>query len=648
MSHASRRECSITCRLRKKTKDEGLLRDHDPLETEVHRVGQYNGLMSSSDLVLPPGTRSAPQQAVLYVDESGNSGSNYLDQNQPFYVLAGWLVPDRGNEEAWVAVEDVRRRLSPQARELKSAVLLKGERQKREAADLFRRYGSLGAIPLYLIAEKRFCVAGKIVETFLDPAYNPVLRNGITSDRETKQEIANLLYERLPEPSLVRFAQAYRDPSPENLQLALQDVAENAREHLNPELADLLLGSLGDIEQIAEAEAEAASSPFGNVGASLNMPCLVSFLMMAEGMGRVGLHRPIRIVHDRQHAYEAGYQKIFKLHQGIPRLFTPLPGDDEVLFGRLEAVAEFETADSEQRLPIQAADVLAGVINHLMRLAMTCAEPSEADIELARLTLPGLLVHEVKIAWPIWSDECIGRVGQSLIVNAIRPSPKSEEEIQKLKAVASARSTPALPVLKGSSESGHAYKLPSPVFAIRGVESGGLMILNPTEEDILESDGVAQPMIPLFSSADTANGFLSILTELTERQEVVAFDGPDIAELVEALDACSDYSEMIVFDPSTESMQHMYMPAFVEGLRAIFRRISRLLQTGLDRVVLQRTKLNGREALSMLLADGRYGAMWAPVGEVVAGATRDEALDQLQKQSAMPAIQSQKPDAPIV
>lgn len=600
--------------------------------------------MPSGELVLPPMTQSGPQRAVLYVDESGNSGPNYLDQNQPFYVLAGWLVPDRGNEEAWVAVEELRQRLSPQAGELKSVVLLKGEWQKREAAGLFRRYGGLGAIPLYLIAEKRFCVAGKIVETFLDPAYNPILRNGITSDRETKQEIANLLYERLPEPSLVRFAQAYRNPSSESLKFALQDVAKNAREHLNPELADALLGSLGDIEEIAEAEA--AISPFGNVGASLNMPCLVSFLMMAESIGRVGLHRPIRIVHDRQHPYEDGYQKIFKLHQGIPRLFAPLPGDDQIEFGGLEAVAEFETAESQHRLPIQAADILAGVINHLMRLAMTGTDPTEADIELARLTLPGLLVHDIKVAWPIWSDECIGRVGQSLIIKAIRPIPKSEEEIQRLQAVAEAKSAPALPALKRSSKSGHAYKLPWPVFAIRGVKSGGLLILFPTKQDILESDGVAQPMVPMFSSSDAASDFLAMVTEPTEPQEVVAFDGPEIAELVDALDTCSQHAQMIVFDPAAESMQHIYMPAFVEGLRATLRRIERLLRTGLDRVVLQRTTVNEREAISMLLADGRYGAMWAPMGEVVVGATRNEALDRLQKQSAELPNQRPKPESP--
>ncbi|WP_440604609.1 DUF3800 domain-containing protein [Bacillus sp. GB_SG_008] len=28
----------------------------------------------------------------IYCDESGNSGGNYLDPQQPFYILAGWFV----------------------------------------------------------------------------------------------------------------------------------------------------------------------------------------------------------------------------------------------------------------------------------------------------------------------------------------------------------------------------------------------------------------------------------------------------------------------------------------------------------------------------------------------------------------------------
>lgn len=587
----------------------------------------YDGMVSSTeDILLPPGYDGAPERAVLYCDESGNSGPNYLDRQQPFYVLAGWVVPDSSSERAWLAVERVRQRISPQADELKSSSVLRGERQKREGAQLFYEFGQMGAVPLYLIAEKRYCVAGKIVETFLDPAFNPLLRNGITGDRETKQEIANLLYERLPETTLTRFAQAYRNPDADNLAEALRAIADASKEHLSPELADALLGSAGEI--VAIAKAEASTSQPGSVEASLNMPCLVSFLMMAEALGRVGLHQPIRFVHDRQHAYEEGYRKIFELHRGMPRLFTALPGD-EVPWGRLEAVAEFETADSKQRLPIQAADALAGVINHLMRLAVSGAEPSEADIELARLTLPGLLVTDVKVAWPIWSDRCVGRVASSLIIKAIQPPVQSETAIAKARAVAEARTAHALPVAGGAKSVPPRFKIPSPIFALRGTRSGNLMVLAPHPTEIEASNGEAQPVVPMFSTRNSAEAFLSGVTDQPEPHAVTSFDGAELLHLVDSLEECADHSEVIVFDPETEAMQHLYLPAFLESMRAIFGRIRRLIGTGLDRVVMQRSMVGGREAISMLLADGRYGAMWAPVGEVVVGPTREAALERL-------------------
>jgi hypothetical protein len=570
----------------------------------------------------------------MYCDESGNSGPNYLDKAQPFYVLAGWVIPDRSNEAACVAIEQLRQKISPQSSELKSAAILKGERQKTEAAGLFAELGRLGAIPLYLIAEKRFCIAAKVVETFLDPAFNPLLRNLMTSDRETKQEIANLLYDGLPDQELIAFAEAYRKPSGPGLKAALLNLAAAAREHLNPELAEALLGCEQDIESIAEVEA--ANSPFGSVGAALNMPCLVSFLMMTEALGRAGLHQPIRFVHDRQHAYEEGYRKIFEIHRGMPHLFS-MPSDDGLPFGKLEAVAEFETADSKDRLPLQAADMLAGVLNHLSRLAINGVQPSSADIALARLTLPGLFLTDVKVAWPIWSIHCMGRVGTSLIVEAIRPESRPDKEIQKARAIANAREAPALPALLGTRKSPEAFELPSPLFALRGASSGGLMVLMPSEVEADDSGDEAEPVVPLFSSRTAAEQFRESFNDLSEPQEVVEFDGPDMFGFVDDLEVCGQFSEVLVFDPSTPQMAHMYLPALLAGLRAMLSRTERLVGTGLDRVVLRRTCVGGRDALSMLLMDGRYGAMWAPAGKVVTGATRAEALANLAKTPLPPA-----------
>lgn len=603
----------------------------------MHAFDEYTITVSvPPQIIMPPSNVPRAQHAVLYCDESGNSGPNYLDAAQPFYVLGAWLVPDSGNEAAWLAVEKASKEISPQADELKSASVLRGERQKLRAVQLIKYLGQCGAIPLYLIAEKRFCVAGKIVETFLDPFYNPLLRNGITGDGETKKEIANQLYDRLPDDVLTRFAMAYRKPDAMGLGDALRAVASESRDHLSLEMAEALLGSEEQIKEIAEAET--SNWLPGKLDATLNMPCLVSFLMMVEALGRVGLHRPIRFVHDQQHAYEAGYKKIFELHKGMPKLFAKMPGG-EVPWGRLEAIAEFETADSKTRLPIQAADMLAGVINHLMRLAISGAEPSNADLELAKLTLPGLFFEEVKVAWPIWSDTAIERVVGSLIIKAIRPPAASEEEIEKARAVVDARDAPVLPVAGRELPDRPRFKIPSPIFALVGRTSGNLMVLEPPPEEVEASDGAAQPVVPFFSTATGAASFLESVNHQPEPHSVQSYDGPEMEQLVEKLEECTEHADCIVFDPGSEGMEHLYLPAFLESMRAIFGRMKRLFRTGLDQVVMQRSTMNGHEAISALLSDGRYGAMWAPIGEAVVGATREEVLRELARSQPKPGLE---------
>jgi hypothetical protein len=168
-------------------------------------VANSTGLLVPEHLMLPAA-------ATVYCDESGNSGPNYIDIPQPFYVLAGWLIPDSHVVEVNVAIDEFRKKHFRQPNELKASAVLRDDVTKRNCADLFRTLGKLYCVPMYLIAEKRFCVAGKIVETFLDPAYNTVVKNPFTYDVISKQEIANTLYDRLPDEVIVQFAEAYRAP----------------------------------------------------------------------------------------------------------------------------------------------------------------------------------------------------------------------------------------------------------------------------------------------------------------------------------------------------------------------------------------------------------------------------------------------------
>ena len=72
--------------------------------------------------------------------------------------------------------------------------------------------GARGCVPMYLVAEKRYCVAAKIVETFLDPEFNNAFSMGFTSDFVTKFKSPTMCttYSRTPLSGV--FAEIYRKP----------------------------------------------------------------------------------------------------------------------------------------------------------------------------------------------------------------------------------------------------------------------------------------------------------------------------------------------------------------------------------------------------------------------------------------------------
>ena len=433
----------------------------------------------------------------------------------------------------------------------------------------------------------------------------------------------------------MQFAEAYRAPNSDSLRDALQRLASESRERLGQEHAELLLGSASRIPEIADEEA--AASPFGNVAATLNMPCLVSFLMMTEGLGQLGFHTPIRIVHDQQHAYGEGYRRIFEIHRGIPRDFGPLPGG-EISFGRLDSVAEFEMVDSRERLPVQAADILAGTLNHLLRVAMSDRAPTDTELDLAKMTFPALLESEIKIAWPLWSDECAGRIGRTLLFpggKADRQSPSTDCQQERPYQ----GSGQLLPVTGRTKKPQGLYSIPTTIYAIEGSESQGLLILKmPAQAEARFLPGGAGLAAALFSTRESAASLLEGLEDISEPQEIVKYSTPKIPDLLDKVEEAGSHTPVVVFDPLTDSQAFLDLHGFVRSSRTALTRGQRLIRSGLAPTLSQRFRVGNKEALSLLLSSGLYGAMILPEGEVYVGSTREEAEEALKaaKDGSMP------------
>ena len=187
----------------------------------------------------------------LYCDEAGNTGPNFIDQNQPIYVLAGLLVPSAAEPVLDAAIQTARR---TGAQEVASARMLDSESGCRRLEGALKKLEEAGCVPVYVIFEKRFGVAGKIVETFLDPFYNPLIGNEWTWPSETKIRLARHLHE-LPDAVLNEFARAYRALDPALLDASLSGIQVYLGETGHGDIAVLMGGSRPKIGELASTEA---------------------------------------------------------------------------------------------------------------------------------------------------------------------------------------------------------------------------------------------------------------------------------------------------------------------------------------------------------------------------------------------------------
>jgi hypothetical protein len=131
--------------------------------------------------------------ATFYCDESGNTGVNRANPDQPVFTYAGWLVP-RGVENALIsALDGIRERHRIQGGELKWSKIGKRANGAAIFRAMFEFFRQNASVPFFLVADKDYQTAAKIIETFFDPEYNTNLMTGFTSAFRVKKELAEMV-----------------------------------------------------------------------------------------------------------------------------------------------------------------------------------------------------------------------------------------------------------------------------------------------------------------------------------------------------------------------------------------------------------------------------------------------------------------------
>jgi hypothetical protein len=439
---------------------------------------------------------------TVYCDESGNDGPNYLNPAQPFYVLAGWIVPNHAIVDASVAIEMLRQTHCPTSNEVKFSNF---RRRPWIVCEAMSRLGQIGLTPVYLVAEKRYCVAAKIVETLMDPMYNERLAMAFTGDLLTKRELANTLYERLSGETLISFAKAYRNPTASGFEEILTRITSECKTTINPELSYLLEGSRPNLAEIARVEVDAVNS-WGKEMGTINLPCLITFLMMIEELGRTHNLQIRRIVHDEHGAYQDGYLKAFEQHKGAGNSDRIQIRGMVIPYGAVKMVNELDFQPSLSQPLVQAADLLAGSIAHLSISLVNGRRLRDQEVELGGLVLPTLILPEIMLGYALCAASMLARFGDAITL-AFPDAVKGEDKPDKIEWRSTLPNENVLPVLPppriDSSDIAKAavtIKFDLPLFGIAN-DSEDILLLLLRLYPVIAVDGCASaPSVYVFSN----------------------------------------------------------------------------------------------------------------------------------------------------
>ena len=339
------------------------------------------------------------ERRTAFLDESGNTGSNYLDPTQPVHVLAGWLVRDSQRDEFAQVIAKTQAAMGmPELKGGRMLTTKKGRRLMLELIDAARAF----AVPIYSIWEKRFCAALKVVETFLDPMHNPRASWLPMSANLRRNQVADKLLEILPLSYFERFIQAYRDPSLEGLGEIARSMSLALKLSKEEQLSWSLAGCVGEVlyEIIsAERSTEQPGEYFRNglprnITASLSYPSFAQILRVVDLMFEAAGSRGV-IVHDETSEFASSFQDAFLLFKRMGPEHVAEIEDGRRIRAGIGFVDELLLRKSQDEPLIQAADVLASAVKAQGLAAVGELERYETMNTVGTLLMTGLLLDEV-------------------------------------------------------------------------------------------------------------------------------------------------------------------------------------------------------------------------------------------------------------
>lgn len=296
----------------------------------------------------------------LYFDESGNTGTNYLDDRQPYFIYGGWLIEKNRATEISERIKHIF--CNSKAKELKAKRGMKYDKIK----ELFDMMLDSGAIPVFGVADKKYMIAAKAIETFFDYMYNPNVNGYLTRRSELKKALADSVS--LNEKFLTEFSKIIHDGTIELGEM--QRIKNILSEHFKKEN---LFDVQKSIEELSDVHLQEMIEEFEYVsknGTQKRWLTLVEPILFDR---LFHVDRYAEMVSEKVNLYVDelwGYQNVF---EDLGEILNKKSIIKNVKF--------VEQCKSDENIFIQAADLLCGFINSTL-IANEAAKKNETVNEI--------------------------------------------------------------------------------------------------------------------------------------------------------------------------------------------------------------------------------------------------------------------------
>jgi hypothetical protein len=304
-----------------------------------------------------------------YLDESGNTGKNLLDANQPFFTLGAVLIDDSNLSEVENRFSSIPVNLRDEQGEIKGNNIVYYDEVL--ALELVAEFlPQCANMFFFSVLEKKFMIAAQIVDNYFDYVYNDQTDVTWTYKNSKKIDLANFFYDKLSIETLTNAHNAFLSKSIQQINFSFNQITNEIKEVKNDfDVASLMNGAEKHLQPLTDnltAVNKKHTLARGVPKNTLSTPNVTTYF---ELIGRIEIYLaekelPSILIFDNSEQYNIIFKELLDKMIKAPRKKIAISESEFLQFGFTHLI-EYRIEESNLSVGLQFADILSSTVNHV-------------------------------------------------------------------------------------------------------------------------------------------------------------------------------------------------------------------------------------------------------------------------------------------